>query len=59
MKEKLKNLLKKTLFVFQLLLMLIGIPFFVVGCLLRAAAWCFIKQWAIAKSELLEIKRVW
>lgn len=59
MKEKLKNLLKKTLYVFQLLLMLIGIPFFVVGCLLRAAAWCFVLKWTLAEHELLEIKRVW
>ncbi|MBQ7389246.1 MAG: hypothetical protein IJW01_07745 [Paludibacteraceae bacterium] len=59
MKEKLKNLLKKTLYVFQLLLVLIGIPFFVLGCLLRAAAWCFLLNWNMAERELLEIKRVW
>lgn len=59
MKEKLKKFLKKTLYVFQLLLVFIGIPFFVVGCLLRATSWCFLLNWAMAESELLEIKRVW
>lgn len=59
MKEKLKRFGKKISIVFAVVFMLMGVPLFVLGCLLRAVAWIFVWRWQRVKEELEEIKRVW
>ena len=57
MKEKLKKIGKKISIVFAVVFNLMGVPLFVLGCLLRAVAWIFVWRWQRVKEELDDIKR--